>query len=176
MRRVNLDFPWRKVGFGTNHRKINDLVLTVDQEVGGSNPPSCTSKINKLGKRGRVCSKSFFGIRCFALESLWNSSKDFRTRCCKINELTLARNQAVRGSRPQPEPGTRTPPQRSRWAYRKRDEVSCSRRLTVRSQRLRICEVHPELRLRCDACPGAGYANGAEIPRLFWLPPIIRSV
>jgi len=120
MRRANLDFPWRKVGFGTNHRKINDLVLTVDQEVGGSNPPSCTSKINKLGKRGRVCSKSFFGIRCFALESLWNSSKDFRTRCCKINELTLARNQAVRGSRPQPEPGTRTPPQRSRWAYRKR--------------------------------------------------------
>jgi len=107
---------------------------------------------------------------------LWNSSKDFRTRCCKINELTLARNQAVRGSRPQPEPGTRTPPQRSRWAYRKRDEVSCSRRLTVRSRRLRICEVHPELRLRCDACPGAGYANGAEIPRLFWLPPIIRSV
>src|ERR1700747_2173488 len=46
----------------------------------------------------------------------------------------------------------------------------------LRSQRLRICEVHPELRLRCDACPGAGYANGAEIPRLLWLPPIIRSV
>ena len=42
MRRANLDFPWRKVGFGTNYRKINDLVLTVDQEVGGSNPLSCT--------------------------------------------------------------------------------------------------------------------------------------
>jgi NADPH-dependent ferric siderophore reductase len=97
----------------------------------------------------------------FVLESLWNSSKDFRTRCCKINELTLTRNQAVRGSKPQPEPGTRTLPQRSRWAYRKRDDVSCSRLFTVRSQRLRICEVHPELRLRCDACPGAGYANGA---------------
>jgi hypothetical protein len=140
------------------------------------NPPSCTSKINKLGNRGGVCSKSFFGIRCFALESLWNSSKDFRTRCCKINELTLTRNQAVRGSKPQPEPGTRTLPRRSRRAYRKRDEVSCSRRLTVRSQRLRSCEVQPELRLKCDACPGAGYANGAEIPRLLWLPPIIRSV
>jgi hypothetical protein len=41
--------------FCTDSRKINDLALTVDQEVGGSNPPSCTSKINKLGKRGRVC-------------------------------------------------------------------------------------------------------------------------
>jgi hypothetical protein len=41
MRRVNLDFPWRKVGFGTNHRKINDLVLTVDQEApGGREPPA----------------------------------------------------------------------------------------------------------------------------------------
>ena len=118
-------------GFPADPRKINKLIQTVDQEVGGSNPPSCTSKINRLGKRGRVCSKSFFGIRCFALESLWNSSKDFRTRCCKINELTLTRNQAVYGSKPQPEPGTRTLPQRSRWAYRKRDEVSCSRRLTA---------------------------------------------
>jgi hypothetical protein len=45
MRRANLDFPWRKVGFGTNHRKINDLVLTVDQEVGGSNPPSRTKHL-----------------------------------------------------------------------------------------------------------------------------------
>jgi hypothetical protein len=45
MRRANLDFLWRKVGFGTNHRKINDLVLTVDQEVGGSNPPSCTKHL-----------------------------------------------------------------------------------------------------------------------------------
>ena len=102
---------------------LNNRLETVDQEVGGSNPPSCTNKINKLGKRGRVCSKSFFGISCFALESLWNSSKDFRTRCCKINELTLTRIQAVRGSKPQPEPGTRTLPQRSRWAYKKRDEV-----------------------------------------------------
>jgi hypothetical protein len=28
--------------FRTDSRKINNLVLTVDQEVGGSNPPSCT--------------------------------------------------------------------------------------------------------------------------------------
>jgi hypothetical protein len=52
-------FSFVKV-FPTDLRKINNLVLTVDQEVGGSNPPSCTSKINRLGKRGRVCSKSFF--------------------------------------------------------------------------------------------------------------------
>jgi hypothetical protein len=29
--------------FCTDSRKINDLALTVDQEVGGSNPPSCTT-------------------------------------------------------------------------------------------------------------------------------------
>jgi hypothetical protein len=41
--------------FRTESRKIKDLILTVDQEVGGSNPPSCTSKINRLGKPGRFC-------------------------------------------------------------------------------------------------------------------------
>jgi len=167
------------MAFRTNPNNIKHLVQTVDQEVGGSNPPSCTSKINKLGKGGRVCSKSFFGIRCFALESLWNSSKDFRTRCYKINELTLTGNQAVRGSKPQPEPGTRTLPQRSRCAYRKRKEVSCSRLLTGSEPappNLRGTS-RTQIRLRCDACPGAGYyANGAEIPRLLWQPPIIRSV
>ena len=49
MRRVNLDFPWRKVGFETNHRKINDLVLTVDQEV-----VSCTGYLALLCKTGAV--------------------------------------------------------------------------------------------------------------------------
>ena len=39
--------------FPTDSRKINNLVLAVDQEVGGSNPPSCTSKINRLGKAWR---------------------------------------------------------------------------------------------------------------------------
>ena len=87
-----LNFPWCKVGFGTNHRKINDLVLTVDQEVGGSNPPSCTSKINRLGKPGRFCSKSFSDARCFALKSLRNSFRGFGTQCCEINKLTLTRN------------------------------------------------------------------------------------
>jgi hypothetical protein len=29
-------------------RAVRDEHLTVDQEVGGSNPPSCTSKINSL--------------------------------------------------------------------------------------------------------------------------------
>jgi len=31
--------------FRTDSRKINNLMLTVDQEVGGSNPPSCTKHL-----------------------------------------------------------------------------------------------------------------------------------
>src|SRR5262252_1137309 len=31
--------------FPTDHSKINNLTQTVDQEVGGSNPPSCTNHI-----------------------------------------------------------------------------------------------------------------------------------
>ena len=31
--------------FRIDLRKINNLVLTVDQEVGGSNPPSCTKHL-----------------------------------------------------------------------------------------------------------------------------------
>jgi len=37
-----LDFEKR---FPTDPWKINNLIQTVDQEVGGSNPPSCTSRI-----------------------------------------------------------------------------------------------------------------------------------
>jgi hypothetical protein len=33
--------------FGADSRKINNLMLTVDQEVGGSNPPSCTKGIRQ---------------------------------------------------------------------------------------------------------------------------------
>ena len=51
---ANLDLPWRKVGFGTNCRKINGLVLTVDQEVGGSNPLSCAGYLALLCKTGAV--------------------------------------------------------------------------------------------------------------------------
>jgi hypothetical protein len=32
-------------GFPTDPRKINKLIQTVDQEVGGSNPPSCTKDL-----------------------------------------------------------------------------------------------------------------------------------
>jgi len=35
----------RHLGFETNVWKIKDLVQTVDQEVGGSNPPSCTKRM-----------------------------------------------------------------------------------------------------------------------------------
>jgi len=35
-------------GFPTAPNEINDLIRTVDQEVGGSSPPSCTSRINSL--------------------------------------------------------------------------------------------------------------------------------
>src|SRR5262249_48982157 len=34
--------------FPTDPRKTNNLVLTVDQEVGGSNPPSCTKDLALL--------------------------------------------------------------------------------------------------------------------------------
>jgi hypothetical protein len=37
-----LDFEKR---FPTDPWKINNLTLTVDQEVGGSNPPSCTNDL-----------------------------------------------------------------------------------------------------------------------------------
>jgi hypothetical protein len=33
------------IAFPTGPKEINYLVLTVDREVGGSNPPSCTSRI-----------------------------------------------------------------------------------------------------------------------------------
>jgi hypothetical protein len=39
--------------------EIKDLVQIVDQEVGGSNPPSCTSKINRFS--GRPKSKVALG-------------------------------------------------------------------------------------------------------------------
>jgi hypothetical protein len=38
----------RHLGFPTNVLKIKGLVQTVDQEVGGSNPPNYTKKINNL--------------------------------------------------------------------------------------------------------------------------------
>ena len=34
--------------FCTDSRKINDLALTVDQAVGGSNPPSCTKYLGSV--------------------------------------------------------------------------------------------------------------------------------
>jgi len=42
---TSLDFA---EAFRTDSRKINDLMLTVDQEVGGSNPPSCTKDLALL--------------------------------------------------------------------------------------------------------------------------------
>jgi len=32
--------------FQTDSRKINELMLTVDQEAGGSSPPSCTNDLS----------------------------------------------------------------------------------------------------------------------------------
>jgi hypothetical protein len=40
-------FSFTKV-FPTDSRKINNLALTVDQEVGGSNPPSCTKHFRSI--------------------------------------------------------------------------------------------------------------------------------
>jgi hypothetical protein len=72
--------------FRTNSRKINHLMLTMDQE--GSNPPSCTRKINKLGKLG-ARPKSLGG----RVEIIEEFNNEFRTRYREINELRLTRSQ-----------------------------------------------------------------------------------
>ena len=68
--------------FPTDPWKINNLTQTVDQEVGGSNPPSCTSKINGLGKPGAwpLLFEIIFGRTFFCTEiitqfisRIWNT-------------------------------------------------------------------------------------------------------
>jgi hypothetical protein len=49
-------------GFPTDPRKINKLIQTVDQEVGGSNPPSCTNDLAR--SVGNVWEMAF---SCFVL-------------------------------------------------------------------------------------------------------------
>src|SRR5215475_15799353 len=56
----------RHLGFETNVWKIKDLVQTVDQEVGGSNPPSCTGHRPSRAKPVQWSLASRCGTRCLA--------------------------------------------------------------------------------------------------------------
>jgi hypothetical protein len=86
--------------FPTDPRKINNLVLTVDQEVGGSNPPSCTNHIappvpsllfvrfvaarSRLPatKQAPACGRETFTL----VRTQWNAADETSDACKKVVE------------------------------------------------------------------------------------------
>jgi hypothetical protein len=67
---------------------VGNNKLTVDQEVGGSNPPSCTSRINKLCQ---IWSRSITGQ--VAWTTSWTTNAKFHTHYLgRVRRPSLLRN------------------------------------------------------------------------------------